>query len=196
MPRIDPVEYESLPLEAFRLVHGFTLHDVWLVELEGTASCTLQDLRRLVTPGRRRALSPIVRALFVLRSVLGRVLRLDSRPSDALARRLVEQVPARLANASAVPPGTREGPFETLYVLSDEAAYQVLNATVHAIVVVALVGSDSGHRLFWATYVKPVGRITSLYMSVIDPFRRAVVYPGLESWLKRAWLETRPHETL
>ena len=86
-------------------------------------------------------------------------------------------------------PGTPEGPFQTLYALPDEAAYQALNATVHAILIVAVVRSVSGSRFFWATYVKPVGRITALYMRVIDPFRRWVVYPGLESWLKRSWSE-------
>ena len=90
-----------------------------------------------------------------------------------------------------MPPGTPEGPFQTLYSLPGEAAYQALNATVHAILIVAVVKSVSGYRFFWATYVKPVGRITALYMRIIDPFRRLVVYPGLESWLKRAWLRER-----
>lgn len=189
MPLVEPGEYESLPLEALRLVQGFALHDVWLIELEGTGSCTVQDVRRLIVPERRRDLSPIVRALFFLRSVLGRTFHLDSKPSDDLTRPMHERVPSRLANASVVPPGTREGPFETLYVLPNEAAYQVLNVTVHALVIVALVSSAAGHRFFWATYVKPVGRITTLYMRLIDPFRRIVVYPGLESWLKRAWRE-------
>jgi hypothetical protein len=102
---------------------------------------------------------------------------------------VLDAVPARLANASLVPPGTPEGPFQTLYVLPTEAAYQVLNATVHAILILAVVKSVKGHRFFWATYVKPVGRITSFYMRIIDPFRRVVVYPGLESWLKRTWME-------
>jgi len=191
LPRVDPGEYESLPLEAFRVVEGFVLHDVWLVELEGTAKCTVQDVRNLVTPERLGALSPVVRALFRFRSLLGRAFRLDSATGNVPARHLVERVPARLAGASRVDPGTWEGPFQALYVLPGEAAYQVLNATVHAIVVVALTGSAEGPRLFWATYVRPVGRITSIYMRVIDPFRRWVVYPGLESWLKRAWSENR-----
>lgn len=195
MPRVDPAEYESLPLQAFQFVQGFPLHDVWLVELEDATSCTLQDLRTLMTPESFRSLNPVVRSLFFLRSVLGRIFRLDSTPGDESARGLIEKVPTHLADASLVPPGTPEGPFQTLYALPTEAAYQALNATVHAILSVALVRSVSGHRFFWATYVKPVGRITSFYMRVIDPFRRAVVYPGLESWLKRIWRE-RCRETV
>jgi hypothetical protein len=179
-----------LPLEAFGLVNGFELHDVWLVELDGAMSCTVQDLRSLITRDRLRSLSPAVRALFLVRSVVGRILRLDSPSNDQPARGIVETIPTRLVRASLVPTGTPEGPFTTLYVLPAEAAYEALNATVHAILVVALTTSDAGHRFFWATYLRPVGAITSIYMGLIDPFRRTVVYPGLESWLKRAWRES------
>ncbi len=191
MPRVDPAEYQSLPLQVFQFVQGFPLHDVWLVELADAPDCTLQDLRGLLTPESFRSLNPAVRSLFFLRSVLGRVFRLDTTPHDESVEGLIERVPVPLADASLVPPGTPEGPFQTLYVLPTEAAYQALNATVHAILSVAVVRSGSGYRFFWATYVKPVGRITAIYMRVIDPFRRTVVYPGLESWLKKAWLERR-----
>lgn len=39
---------------------------------------------------------------------------------------------------SRVPPGTPEGQFTTLYVFRDEAAYEIVNSTVHAVLVVAL----------------------------------------------------------
>lgn len=195
MPRVEPAEFESLPLEAFRFIQGFALHDVWLVELEGAESCTVPGLRRLVSPERLRTLNPIVRTLFFCRSVLGRLFDLDTTSDEVLTRRPLEHVPSRLSTASAVPPGTPAGPFQTLYLLPDEAAYQVVNATVHAILVVAVTASGSGHRFFWATYVKPVGRITSFYLRVIDPFRRIIVYPGLESWLKRAWQQKRRETT-
>jgi len=160
---------------------------VWLVELEGSTSCTVPELRGLVTPQRIRSLNPMVRFLFFVRSALGRAFRLDSK-RDEPARRVAEIVPPDLAEASLVPSGTPAGPFFTLYVLPTEAAYQAVNATVHAILSVAVVEAASGHRFFWATYVKPVGRITALYLGLIDPFRRTVVYPGWEAWLKRARL--------
>ncbi|MDH3628048.1 MAG: DUF2867 domain-containing protein [Acidobacteriota bacterium] len=188
MPRVDPAEYLSLTLQVAPFVRGFPLHDVWLVELQGSSGCTLQDLRNLMTAEGRRSLPLPVRGLFFLRSLLGRIFRLDSKPDKELERTLIEGVPAELAGASLLPPGTPQGPFQTLYILPDEAAYQALNATVHAILSVAIARSNSGHRFFWATYVKPVGRITAVYMRLIDPFRHGVVYPGLESWLKRAWL--------
>lgn len=190
MPRTDPTNFKALPLETFQLIHGFDLHDVWRVELEGATRCTLPDLRaRLAQPGLPKP-NAAVRALFGVRSMLGRLFRLDANSDRDASRRVIADIPERLTNTSLVPPGTREGPFTTLYVLSGEGAYEIVNATVHAILVVALLPTESGHRFFWATYLKPVGRITSFYMRLIDPFRRAIVYPGLESWMKRAWAES------
>ena len=39
-----------------------------------------------------------------------------------------------------------------------------------------------------AVYVRPKGRLGGLYMRLIDPFRRAVVYPGLLAAGRRAAL--------
>lgn len=156
MPRVEPTEFEGLKLDAFRFVEGFVLHDVWQVELEDTDRCTIQHLRGLATPEHRRSLSPVVRGLFAFRSALGKVLRLDP-----------------------------EGAWKTLHETPGEGAYQVINSTVNAILVVALVRSGAGYRFFWSTYLKPVGWITPVYMALIDPFRRAIVYPGLERGLLR-----------
>ncbi len=157
MPRADPTDYLRHDLHAHGLTGGFPLHDVWQVELEGGRELSVQDLRRLATPEAARFLGLPVRALFGLRSWLGRIFRLD---------------------------GTSQ-PFTTLYELPHEAAYEGLNRTVHAILVVVIVPSSGGQRLIWATHVKAVGRITAVYMKLIDPFRHRLVYPGLEAWLKR-----------
>jgi hypothetical protein len=114
-------------------------------------------------------------------------LQLDSTSDGAAESELRERLPPSLVERSLRPPGTPEGPFQTLFILPGEAAYHVRNATVYAILSIALVGSGSGSRFYWATYVKPVGRVTGFYMRLIDPFRRFVVYPGLESWLKKLW---------
>ena len=156
MPRVEPNEFESLPLDGFRFVEGFELHDVWRIEFEDTGPCTIQDLRALLTPEHRRKVNPVVRILFAIRSAFGRLFRLDPK-----------------------------GAWTTLHESPGEGVYQVINATVNAILVVALVRSGSGYRFFWSTYLKPVGRITGIYMALIDPFRRAIVYPGLERWLLR-----------
>jgi len=43
-----------------------------------------------------------------------------------------------------------------------------------------------------AVYVRPKGSLGSAYMRLIDPFRRAVIYPGLLAAGKRAALGLNP----
>ena len=77
MPQIDPGEFEALSLRGAEIIRGFPLHDVWLVELEGDAPCSVPRLLALLNGKQRPAVNPAVRALFWTRSVLGRLLRLD-----------------------------------------------------------------------------------------------------------------------
>jgi hypothetical protein len=186
VPRATPTEYLALPLEARAVVPGFDLHDVWEVDLGDARRWTLPELRDRLFSRRRDSLPFPVRALFGIRKALGSLLRLDGPRDVAPRSELTTAVPEALANCSSTRPGTPEGPFTTLYVLDDEAAYEALNATVHAILVIALVETEGGQRFLWATHLRPVGLVTAVYMGLIDPFRRWIVYPGLERWLRRS----------
>jgi hypothetical protein len=139
--------------------------------------------------------NPAVRALFELRSFLGRVFRWDS-PDAALvsAESLSHRLSDEEVRRSLVEPGALDGdgPFRVVYVDRLEAVSEIRNATVHACSVVALQPRPSGYRLFWAIHVRPVGRITPFYMALIDPFRRLVVYPALLRTVLRAWRERYP----
>jgi hypothetical protein len=74
-----------------------------------------------------------------------------------------------------------------LYVLADEALSEIHNATVHAFLALALTPSPGGYTLYFAVYVKPVSRFTMLYMALIDPFRRLVVYPAFIRHAQQRW---------
>lgn len=181
---------DALPsdLRSRALVDGFPLHDVWQTDLPGTdRECTIPVLLDVVASRGTRGLPWIVNALFAIRSVAGRVLGLDAE-SLGNANSAVRTVPPALATTSRVPPGTPQGPFVTLYRDDAEALYAAVNATVDARLLVAIEPTADGHRLTWATWVRPVGRITVAYMALIDPFRRHLVYPGLERWLRDAWV--------
>ena len=54
-------------------------------------------------------------------------------------------------------------------------------------VVLALVERPSGYRLYWAIYVRPVGRLTGWYMRLIDPFRRLMIYPAVLRRIRAGW---------
>ena len=87
------------------------------------------------------------------------------------------------------PPGSADGPFTVLYVHPEEAVSEIRNVTVHAFSALALESTATGHRLYWAIYVAPGGRLTALYMAVIAPFRRWLLYPAVLRHVHRAWAE-------
>ena len=79
------------------------------------------------------------------------------------------------------------GAFRVLYRFERELLLEVRNATVHAFLAGALEPHGEDYRLYLAIYVRPVSRWTPAYMALIDPFRRAFVYPALIRRLQRAW---------
>jgi hypothetical protein len=118
---------------------------------------------------------------------LGRIFGWDREPGEASQGSFLHQLSTADRESSLVTPGAREGPFRILYVSRQEAVSEIRNATVHAFSVFALSEASSGYRLYWAIYVRPVGRITAWYMRLIDPFRRAIIYPAVLRHIRSAW---------
>jgi hypothetical protein len=187
--RVTSDEWNGLDLRVHALLAGVPLHDVWAVDLPGgRRGLALADLRAVLAE--RVAMSnAAVRSLFALRRAIGRVagwerVREHSDPPPIFRDRLTEAD----RTASLVPPGTADGPFRALYVLPRESASEIWNATVHAVSSYALVERENGYRLYWAIYVRSVGRITAPYMRLIDPFRRFIIYPALLRSVHAAWM--------
>jgi hypothetical protein len=188
--RVSPREYERIDLRAHSLLADVPLHDVWRVDLDGGGpGRTLVDLRALVLPGNLTAASRPARLLFGLRAWLGRVFGWDRDSSQGPGHSFLERLSPEDRESSLVAPGTPEGPFRVLFVSPREAISEARNATVHAFSVFALVERSGDYQLYWAIYVRPVGRITRWYMRLIDPFRRWIIYPAILRHIRAAWSE-------
>jgi len=186
--RVSPQQFLALPLEVHGVLADVPLRDVSAVDLPGGGpGRTLTDVRALFGP--RRQVNPVVRWLFGLRHLLGRLFGWDDaaheRPELSYRARLRPELIWR----SLEPPGSADGPFRILYLLEREGLQEIRNATVHAFLAYALVDAPAGYRLYWAIYVKPVSWFTPIYMALIEPFRRFVVYPSLLRRLRQAWSE-------
>ena len=182
-------EFRALPLRCHALLHDVPLHDVWVIDLPGGGSGrTMRDVDEIPGLGQPGPRPLAVRILFAVRVSLGRVFRWDTprrkRLDDSYLQRLSDDDRTR----SLVTPGTRRGIFRLFYVFDNESLGEARNATVHAFLVTALRPRDDGYRLYWAIYVKPAGWLTPLYMALIDPFRRWIVYPALIRQTQAAWL--------
>ena len=189
--RIDPADFQKLELRCHALLSDVPLHDVWAIELpDGGPGRTIGDLRALVVGERWPAPNVAVRALFALRWWLGRVFRWDDEHHEAPGASYIHRLTEADRLQSHVQPGTLAGRFRVLYVTQNEALSEIRNATVHGFLALALTRREPGYVLYAAVYVKAVSRFTGLYMTLIDPFRRLVVYPALGRQIQRAWLRT------
>jgi hypothetical protein len=188
--RVKPDDFQKLNLRCHALLRDVPLHDVWAIPLHGGGPDRSIEDARAIFFGDRRPLNFALRGLFALRWALGRAFGWDDErhdpPSGSYLGRLSEADHAQ----SRVPPGTREGPFRVLYVFGEEGLSEIRNATVHGFLALALTPSPAGYTLYMAIYVKPVSRFTTVYMALIDPFRRFIVYPALGRRAQQRWLRT------
>jgi len=66
-----------------------------------------------------------------------------------------------------------------VYRFENEQLLEAINRTVHGAALSALVDTGTAYRFYFAVYVRSVGRLTPVYIALIDPFRKWIVYPSL-----------------
>jgi hypothetical protein len=187
MPQISTQEFERLPLRVHAFLAGVPLHDVWAVDLPRTRSgITLDEFLRtasacLPTP------SPVVRALLNIRLFVGRLLGWDREPAATAWETFATRLTAVDRSRSLAPAGTREGLFRVVYRFENEQLLELINRTAHAAALSALVETTNAYRFYFGVYVRSVSRFTAVYMALIDPFRKLVVYPSLLRTVRASW---------
>jgi hypothetical protein len=183
-------EFERLPLRVHDFLAGVRLHDVWAVELPRMRSgITLDEFLRAAgalpfTP------SPVVRALLNIRLFVGRLLGWDREPDQAVRETFATRLTTADRSKSLARAGTREGLFRIVYRFQNEQLLELINRTAHAAALSALVETADAYRFYFGVYVCSVSRLTPVYMALIDPFRRLIVYPSLLRSVRTTWSQT------
>jgi hypothetical protein len=128
--------------------------------------------------------------LVKIRLLIGRLLGWDREPAvtawDSFAKRLT----AADLSKSLAPPGTPEGLFRVVYRFENEQLLELINRTAHAAALSTLVETANSYRFYFGVYVRSVSRFTPVYMALIDPFRKLVVYPSLLRTVRSNWNQT------
>jgi hypothetical protein len=187
MPQVSIDEFARVPLRVHDFLADVPLHDVWAVDLPRVRSgITLDEFVRSARTHRPRP-SPIVRVLFGIRFAGGRLLAWDREPDVAASPSFASRLAPNDLSTSLAPPGTREGAFRVVYRFENELLLEVINRTVHGAALSALVDTGTAYRFYFAVYVRSVGRLTGVYMAVIDPFRKWIVYPSLLRSVRATW---------
>jgi Protein of unknown function (DUF2867) len=190
MPQISTQEFARLPLRVHDFLVGVPLHDVWAIELPHTRSgITLDEFSRTANT-RMCTLSPVARALLDVRLFVGRLLGWDREPAATAWETFATRLTAADRSKALALAGTREGLFRVVYRFENEQLLEVINRTAHAAALSALVETANAYRFYFAVYVRSVSRFTPIYMALIDPFRRLVVYPSLLQTVRAKWNKT------
>ena len=187
--RIKREEFQQKALRVHSFLTDVPPHDVWAFHLHGGGDGrTLRDFRALWSPDNVQQISPVVRGLFKLRRALGSLLGWDGEKHAAAGssyvHRLTDADRARSLDKSESP---AIGPFWSIYAFENEVLEETINATVHAFSLMAMEPATDGYTVYWAIYVKKASWLTPIYMTLIDPFRRHIVYPAIIKKLERAW---------
>ena len=163
------------------------LHDVWAVDLPRIRpGITLDEFLR--TGGARPyRLSLVVRALLSIRLCIGWLLCWDREPTPTSWEGFAKRLTASDYSKNLAVAGTREGLFRVVYRFENEQLLEVINRTAHAAALSALVEMASTYRFYFAVYVCDVSRFTPIYMALIDPFRKLIVYPSLLRSVRASW---------
>jgi hypothetical protein len=190
MPQISTQEFERLPLRVHGFLAGVPLHDVWAVDLPRARSgITLDEFLRAAS-GRLFTLSPVARALLNIRLFVGRPLGWDREPAATAWESFATRMTTADRSRSLAPAGTREGLFRVVYRFENEQLLELINRTAHAAALSALVETANAYRFYFGVYVRSVSRFTTVYMALIDPFRKLVVYPSLLRTVRATWNQT------
>jgi hypothetical protein len=130
---------------------------------------------------------PLVRALLYIRLFVGRLLSWDLEPAATTWETFTARMTIADRSRSLAPAGTREGLFRVVYRFENEQLLELINRTAHAAALSALVETASAYRFYFGVYVRSVSRFTPIYMALIDPFRKLVVYPSLLRTVRAKW---------
>ncbi|MEO1087741.1 MAG: DUF2867 domain-containing protein [Acidobacteriota bacterium] len=150
----------------------FELLDLWQYPIEAEEKedfeifLEVHDMAEMV-----KDTSAVVRALFGLRLVMGRIFGWDAADSE-------------------VGSGNRVAGFQEVYRDDRELVLRTENATVTALMHLGWVELANGRfTAQLAVYAIPKGAVGRGYMALISPFRHGLVYPALMRAGKRRWRE-------
>src|SRR5213595_4259904 len=187
MPKVSTQEFERLPLRVHTFLAAVPLHDVWFVDLpRWRAGVTLDDFLRtanncLFTPSR------LVRMLLDIRFFIGRFFGWDREPAATAWKTFATRLTDADRSRSLAAAGSRDGFFRVVYRFENEQLVELINRTVHAAALSALVETPTTYRFYLGVYVRSISRFTPFYMALIDPIRKLIVYPSLLRNVRARW---------
>jgi hypothetical protein len=195
MQEIRADGFRQKTLRVHSILAGVPLRTLSRVDLQGgREGMTIAEISAIVGFGDQVEVEvgPITKALFWMRGMIGRVLHWDDAKelaeSVSYLPRLREEDRAR----SLITPGKMQGISRVLYCFENEYLAEIVNRTVHCFWLLALERTATGYALYLAVYVKRLNWFTPIYMALVSPMLKWVVYPSMEKGVRHRWAKAFP----
>ncbi len=192
--RLTPAEFQSRDLRVNSFLADVPLHDVWVFHLRGGRDgLTLSDVQEVLAAQSPLEANTAVAALVGVRMAVGGLLGWDDETYFDRSASYVNRLTDNDRSRTLEEPGAGDGLFKTVYTFENEQLAEMMNRTAHAFFCMAIEPAADGYTMYWAIYVRETSAFTPIYMSLIDLFRRSIVYPAIVRSVERAWA-VRPRE--
>ncbi len=187
--------FNRLPLRAHSLLAEVPLRTLDHLKLSGgRKDMTLPEIKEVIGFGGETEfeVGRVTRALFWLRGLIGRILHWDDVPDLADERTYLQRLNPEDQKRSLVPPGKTEGISRVLYCFENEFLAEIINRTVHCFWLIAMQPSVDGYDVYFAVYVKKLNWFTPIYMALITPMLKLIIYPAMLKGSQRRWEQAFP----
>ncbi len=174
------------------LLADFEVEDVWqfpvVLKKEHNIALFQEQLFEAMEKLSQKGLAGL---LFKFRFFLGQLFGWDKKEAvkdNSLKKGSIKERYAnhfQINQADLIPGGKAE--FEPVYILDNESLAEIKNETVHAGLHLSKVSFKEAYTIQMAVYVKPKGKLGKFYMSLIKPFRIAIVYPAMMRLVGKHW---------
>lgn len=182
-------EFQRMPLRVHSFLEGVPLRSLYRLDLPGgREGMTLREINEITGfGGGEFEVGPITKALFDLRGLIGRIFGWDDAPELAQSVTYLSRLSEEDRGRSLEKPGTPLGISRVLYRFENELLAEIVNRTVHCFWVMASEKTVNGYALHLAVYVKRLNWFTPLYMALITPMLKWIIYPSMMKGVKRQW---------
>jgi hypothetical protein len=188
-------EFKQQPLRVHSFLAGVPMHSLDWVELPGArAGMNIAEISDVVGFGGEveMEVGAVTQTLFWLRGLIGRILHWDEAKelteSLSYISKLTEEDRAR----TRVTPGKPAGISRILYQFENEMLGEIINHTVHCFWAMATERTADGYVLWLAVYVRKLNWFTPVYMAVISPMLKWIIYPAMLKGVRGRWEKVFP----
>jgi hypothetical protein len=185
------------------IAHDFKLLDVWEFPIcfKRSENDTLYKFRKIAVEPTFKDLfnNNFVGLLFKFRGLIGKLFLIDKDVNqlpipysqEFLTDRISKEKWKRHSDELNIDIRTNNYlDFKSVYSFEDETLNEISNKSEHALMHYSWIKIDDTHyKIQMASYVKHRSKLGPLYIKLIDPFKRKLVYPYIFNQFASRWYQ-------